>query len=201
MSKYQPPRDPEGVPPPPPPLLPATGQSGTRQSGTRQATPQPAMERAGSPMTESGERVLRAIRRIVHAVDIYSKRVERRAGVTVPQLVILRAVRELGEVTTSRLSATVSLSPATAVTILDKLEARGLIERYRSATDRRVVHARMTDAGHAVLATAPGLLHDRFLQRFESLSPEHQAALVQSLDDIVAMMDAPQVDDAPMLGD
>jgi DNA-binding HxlR family transcriptional regulator len=31
--------------------------------------------------------------------------------------------------------------------MLDRLEAKGLVERVRSETDRRVVHVRLTEAG------------------------------------------------------
>lgn len=144
-------------------------------------------------MTEAEQRVLGAIRRIVHAVDRHSKTVEKAAGLTLPQLVVLAAIRAQGEVTSARLSAAVSLSPATVTMILEKLEARGLIERYRNLTDRRVVHSRLTATGAGVLARAPRFLHERFVARFAQLPAARQEAILRALDEVADLMGAPEV--------
>jgi DNA-binding MarR family transcriptional regulator len=135
-------------------------------------------------MTESETRALAAIRRIVHAVDRHSKTVEKAAGLTLPQLVVLAAIRAQGEVTSTRLSAAVSLSPATVTLIRDNLAARGLVERYRNREDRRVVHARLT-------AKAPGYLHERFVERFARLAPARQETILRALEDVAELMGAP----------
>ena len=56
--------------------------------------------------------VLKAIRRLARAVDLNSRRIDRQVGLTLPQLVVLRCVRELGEVTSRAISAQADLSPA-----------------------------------------------------------------------------------------
>lgn len=56
------------------------------------------------------EDVLVALRQIIHATDLHSKRVSRESGLTIPQIVVLKSVRDLGEVTTSAISRQVSLS-------------------------------------------------------------------------------------------
>jgi DNA-binding MarR family transcriptional regulator len=142
-------------------------------------------------MTDAENRVLAAIRRIVHAVDRHSKTVGKAAGLTLPQLVVLTAVRAQGEVTSARLSAAVSLSPATVTLIFDNLEARGLIERYRNQEDRRIVHARLTAAGAAVLAKAPRFLHERFVQRFAQLPLARQESMLRALEEVAELMGAP----------
>lgn len=142
-------------------------------------------------MTEFETRALAAIRRIVHAVDRHSKTVERASGLTLPQLVVLAAVRAQGEVTSARLSAAVSLSPATVTLVLDNLEARGLVERYRNQEDRRVVHSRLTARGSDVLAKAPGYLHERFVEGFVRLAPARQELILGALEEVAALMGAP----------
>jgi DNA-binding MarR family transcriptional regulator len=142
-------------------------------------------------MTELERRVLAAIRRIVHGVDSHSKQVGRASGVTVPQLVVLSAIRRLGEVTSGRISEAASLSPATVTTILDKLEARGFVERYRSGQDRRVVHSRLTAAGAELLDAAPPFLHERFASRFATLADARKAEIVAAIEDVAEMMGAP----------
>lgn len=148
-------------------------------------------------MSDDQARLLTAIRRIVHVVDSHSKRVERTVGLTLPQLVVLAAIRLLGEVTTGRLSKAVSLSQATVTTVLDKLEAKGMVERYRNTVDRRVVHARLSAHGREVLAAAPPLFAEPFAARFARLPEARRRELVGALEELAEMMDAP---DAPLAG-
>ena len=58
------------------------------------------------------------------------------------------------------------MSAPTVVGVLDKLEAKGLVVRYRSTRDRRVVHVRTTEAGQAALEESPDLLGDGFIAAF-----------------------------------
>ena len=122
-------------------------------------------------MSDSEElrQLLKAIRRITHALDVQSRRISRSVGLTLPQLVVLGCVRDLGEVTSRAISREADLTPATVVGILDKLEAKGLIERYRSTKDRRIVHTRLTESGAAALAQAPSPLGGEFEAAFFAL--------------------------------
>ncbi|WP_340118335.1 MarR family transcriptional regulator [Pelagibius sp. 7325] len=143
--------------------------------------------------------VLTALRRIIRATDLHSKQLARDVGLTTPQAVVLQAVRDLGEVTTGQLSRRVSLSQGTVTTILDRLEERGLVERYRSTADRRVVHGRLTRRGRNLLAKTPPLLHEKFTEAFSGLSAARQDRIITTLDEIAAMMGAADLDAAPLL--
>lgn len=144
--------------------------------------------------------VLLVLRRLSRATDLQSKRLERHCGLTIGQLMVLRAIAELGDVTLGRLSSEVSLSQATVTTILNRLEARGLLERLRSAADKRVVNARLTVVGRSTLAGAPLLLHERFIERYEALQPWEQTQILSSLQRVAAMMDAQELDEAKEAG-
>ncbi len=135
--------------------------------------------------------VLTAIRRITRAVDIQSKQVTKAVGLTVPQVVLLQATRELGPVTSKRLAQEASLSPATVVIILEKLEAKGLIDRRRDTRDRRVVFTSLTPAGAKALEGAPPLLHDAFSRRFSALSQARRGEIIEALGSVADMLDQP----------
>ncbi|MHA7772271.1 MarR family winged helix-turn-helix transcriptional regulator [Roseibium sp. M-1] len=143
--------------------------------------------------------VVKAIRKIVRAIDLRSREVSRLTGLTIPQIVVLQGIRDLGEVTTKALSDNADLSSATVVTILDKLEEKGLIERYRSLADRRIVHARLTERGVAETANLPGLLHEEFERKFAALAASDRDQLVKAIEGIAEMMDAHKLDAAPIL--
>lgn len=143
--------------------------------------------------------VLVALRRIIRATDIQSKRIAKSSGLTIPQVMVLRSIGSLGDVTVKRLSAEVSLSQATVTTILNRLEARGLVVRVRSTTDKRIVNARLLPAGEAILESVPALLHEQFIDRFDKLPLNEQEALVDTLAKLAQMMDAESIEAAPML--
>jgi DNA-binding MarR family transcriptional regulator len=50
--------------------------------------------------------------------------------------------------------------PASMTRTLDRLEAKGLVQRERSTADRRVVHLTLTDEGKVVAAKVPRVLAD-----------------------------------------
>ena len=143
--------------------------------------------------------VLVSLRRIIRATDLHSKRMIRECGLTTPQVMVLKAIDELGDVTVRRISNHVSLSQATVTTILNRLEQRNYVERVRSLSDRRVVNARLTETGKIILEQAPTLLHETFIERFESLEPWEKTQLLASLQRVAAMMDAESIDAAPLL--
>ena len=82
------------------------------------------------------------------------------------------------------------MSPATVVAVMDKLEAKALIERYRSEVDRRVVHTRLTPSGQTALGQAPGLLSRGFEDAFAALSPDRRDVLLEAMTDLADMMTA-----------
>jgi DNA-binding MarR family transcriptional regulator len=143
--------------------------------------------------------VLRSIRQLMHAVDLYSRQLSATCNLTGPQLACLRQLQTSGAMTMTALAAAVSLSPATVSGILDRLEARELIQRERQSEDKRRVLVTLTAAGRAAVRRAPPSLQEQFSQRFRALSPGKQDGLERALREIVAMMEADRLDGAPLL--
>nr|WP_321483419.1 MarR family winged helix-turn-helix transcriptional regulator [uncultured Cohaesibacter sp.] len=125
--------------------------------------------------------VLKSIRTIARALDIHSRFLNKKSGLTLPQLIILRCVRDLGDPTGSAISKQVDLSPPTVLGILDKLAAKGLIERIRPETNRRVVISKLTDAGKALLEQAPSPLGDTFARHYFELPEDERERIMSTL--------------------
>jgi len=140
--------------------------------------------------------VLSHIRCIIRASDIHSKKLQRMTGLTTAQALVIRAISELGEVTTKAISKEVALSQATVTTVLDRLETNGFVERYRSTKDRRIVHARLTEKGAAIMTEMPDLLDEKFIARFANLSAEQRREISSALKQTAQMMDADATDAA-----
>lgn len=134
---------------------------------------------------------LRAIRRLARALDMHSSRINRESGLTLPQLVVLTCVQDLGEVTSRAIASAADLSAPTVNGILDKLEAKGLIERYRSDRDRRVVHTRLTARGATLLEDAPPPLGDAFRRGLMKLSTIERMQLLASIETVAGMAAIP----------
>lgn len=148
---------------------------------------------------EKHEEVLISIRQIIRAIDLHSKRLSKESGLTGPQLILMRSIRELGEVTIRELSNHTNMSQATATTILDRLERQELVTRVRSVQDKRKVHAHLTEKGLAVLDQAPMPLQQNFINKFQRLEEWEQSLLLSSVQRISSMMNAEDIDVAPVL--
>ncbi len=143
--------------------------------------------------------IVAAIRRIMRAVDLHSRRLAEEHGLTGPQLVTLQAAANLGVSSTGALARAVHLSGPTVTGILDRLAKRGLVDRTRNGQDRRSVTVCLTCDGEDALATAPSLLQDRFRQELTKLEEWEQTAILATLQRIAAMMDAESLDASPLL--
>ena len=145
------------------------------------------------------DQVLVSLRRIIRATDLHSRKLGKQTGLTTPQLVILSATGNLQEPTVSDVAKAVSLSLATVTTILNRLQSNGLVNRERSQIDRRRVIVTLTDAGRERLIQAPKPLQDSFVGRFSRLDNWEQHQIVAALERVATMMDAEQLDAAPLL--
>lgn len=149
--------------------------------------------------SEISSKVLIALRRIMRAVDLYSKNLEKNYGLTSPQLIVLREINGSNGAPIGALAKMANLSNATLTGIVDRLEKRNLVERTRSSNDRRQVFVKVTSSGKDILKNAPPLLQDRFIKEFRNLNHGEQQLILKSLEKVASMMDAEQIDVAPML--
>ncbi|MFA0668213.1 MarR family winged helix-turn-helix transcriptional regulator [Vibrio splendidus] len=145
------------------------------------------------------DEILVAIRQIIRAIDLHSKKLSKEYGLTGPQLILMRAIQEMGDVTIKELSNQTNVSQATTTTIIDRLELNGYVQRVRSSSDRRKVHANLTEKGQELLNNAPPPLQDNFVKKFQNLETWEQSLLLSSMQRVSAMMNAEDIDAAPVL--
>ena len=143
--------------------------------------------------------LLTAIRQITRAIDLNSKQLAKTTGLTAPHLIVLQTLSGAGSVKPSEIAREVHLSQATITSIVDRLEAAGLVERQKNETDRRAVDVSITETGRRSLEDAPEALQEGFLKRFDSLELWEQSLLISSVQRLAAMMNAGSLDAAPIL--
>ncbi|MEA1968896.1 MAG: MarR family transcriptional regulator [Thermodesulfobacteriota bacterium] len=146
------------------------------------------------------EEVLVSVRQIIQSVDLHSRDLVRKFGLTVPQLVTLQTVSRGKSLTVGAIAKNVSLSQATVTGILDRLYKHGLIFRNRSEVDRRRVLIEPTKACEELLAKAPPLMQELFVDQFGKLDDWEQMMILSSLKRLVSLMNVkPSVSSAPFL--
>lgn len=148
---------------------------------------------------EKYDELLISLRKVIRAIDLYSKKLSKEAGLTSPQLLILRAIENEDGVLAKKVADQVNLSTATVTSILDRLESRQLISRERSTVDRRKVLLHLTKQGYEAVNQSPKPLQEHFIKRFEKLDEWEQSMMIANMQRIAAMMDAENLDAAPVL--
>jgi DNA-binding MarR family transcriptional regulator len=167
------------------------------KSKTRKgATHEPA--RADSELSVD-EQVLVELRRIIRAAQMSAKELARVAGLTTSQLVVLDLLKSHTAMTPGQIARAMNLTQATVTILLDRLQARGLIERQRGERDRRTVQVRLTATGKQRLAHAPQSLQQRFLAAFSRLEAWEKTYLLSALQRLTLLMDTAALDAAPLL--
>jgi DNA-binding MarR family transcriptional regulator len=145
------------------------------------------------------DQVLISLRQIMRAVDIHSRQLMQSHRLTGPQALILKELLRADNPTIGQLARQISLSPATVTDVIKRLERRGLVNRIRSTRDKRQVHVRATPAASELLAESVPLLQERFVDRYQTLEQWEQTLLLSSLQRVASMMDASDLDVAPVL--
>jgi len=143
--------------------------------------------------------VLTALRRIIRAIDVQSRHLTKYYGLTGPQLVVLEELQDNWSMTIGQLARNISLSQATVTNIIDRLEQKGDVKRIRSERDKRKVFVEMTPQAEQKLADKPSLLQKQFIDRFNQLEDWEQTLILSSLQRIVSMMNAEDIEVQPML--
>ncbi|MBT4883205.1 MAG: MarR family transcriptional regulator, partial [Glaciecola sp.] len=143
--------------------------------------------------------LLVALRKVIRAIDIRSKELSRDVGLTGPQLIVLQQVGKNPGVMVKEIARSITLSPATVTSILDRMESRGHVNRVRSTQDKRKVGVFLTDVGQSLLDKAPLPLQEHFLNRFNAIEEWEQSQMVATMQRIATMMDAQKIDAAPVL--
>ena len=134
------------------------------------------------------EDILVNLRKIVRAMSIHSRRLQREYALTGPQLVLLREVARAESVTIGDLAKRVSLSNATVTGIIDRLEQFGFVTRARNGRDRRQVFLTCTGPGRETAEKAPPLFQEHFITALSGLRDWEQSQILSVVSRLAGMM-------------
>ena len=148
---------------------------------------------------EITDEVVSTIRQIIRAVDLQSKQLTKKYGLTGPQLIVLKEIQKNTDKPISEIARNVSLSQATVTSILDRLEHQNFAKRTRSSTDKRKVTLSLTEKAETILAAKPSLLQDDFSDRFDRLEPWEKNMILACIQRLSTMLNAEKLESNPVL--
>jgi DNA-binding MarR family transcriptional regulator len=140
--------------------------------------------------TDTVAEIIDNIRRVFQVVNEHSKEVERKTGITGPQLWAIKTIADGAPIMVSEIASRMHLHAATVVGILDRLEARGLARRVRSREDRRVVRVELTLQGKRLVKRAPEVAQGLLVSGLEKLNTKNLKNIAASLDQLVEILGA-----------
>jgi len=143
--------------------------------------------------------LLISIRKIIQAIDIYSRNLNKTFGLTGPQLIILQEISNRGEICVTPLSRHTSLSQATVTDITKRLESKGYILREKKEGDKRSVYLSLSEKGHDIMKTLPPPLQQTFTDGFSKLENWEQLMILSGFERVVHLMSAQEIDASPIM--
>lgn len=142
---------------------------------------------------------LRALRRVLRATEIGSRRLAATTGLTPSQWLVLREIEARDSATPGMIASALKFSQATITAIVDRLQELGFVQRQRSERDKRQFILSSLPPGKTALAEAPDLLQTTFTERFAKLPQWEQAMILAAVERLATLMDAQDIDAAPLL--
>jgi DNA-binding MarR family transcriptional regulator len=125
--------------------------------------------------------ILDDLRRVFQAINDYSRAAERTTGLTAHQLWAIKIVAKSPSMKVSDLARTMHLRPPTVVGILDRLEAKQLIQRTAAKHDRRVVEVRLTEQAREIVDHAPEVAQDMLQKGLAELSDQQRTHVKEGM--------------------
>ena len=129
------------------------------------------------------------IRRLMQGSSIYNKELNKKYQVSAPQLSSLLALYENGPLPPSQIAKYIMVNSSTVTGIIDRLEQKGLVQRSRISTDRRVITVTLTDKGRELAEHAPPPIQEKIVDGLQKLPSHEREKIVQALTKLTYMLD------------
>ncbi len=118
-------------------------------------------------------------------------------NLTIGQLQVLMKLRRFGPVPMHRIAEWAASRPASATSVVDRLERHGLVERVHPEADRQIVEARLTPEGTHLIDEVLGVRRDGFRAVFDALDDAQLAELHRLLSRVIAAGETLAAREAP----
>jgi DNA-binding MarR family transcriptional regulator len=127
-------------------------------------------------------RAMFAVREMIRAFNVTTKKLERRFGLSGAQLEALEILRENPGLSPSDLAHRSATDQSTASVVVKRLHDAGLVERRQPEGDRRRTNLTITCEGEALLAQAPASIPARLREAFMRMAQPERITLTHLLE-------------------
>lgn len=138
--------------------------------------------------------IIYQIRRLIQASSLYTKELNKKYLISVPQLNCLLALYENGPLPPSQIAKQILVKSSTVTGIIDRLEQKGLVERKRSSPDRRIITIELTDVGRTLAKDAPPPIQQKIIDGLRNLSTAELKKISSSLKMLTRMLEVQDLD-------
>lgn len=147
------------------------------------------------------ENILKNIRKIIRALNLESKKIQKEFGLSMSQLLVLHHLKQAPEeqLTQKELCETLNLSRSTVTGIIDRMEKKELVKRLPNINDRRTNYVGLTAKSHDLLKKAPDPIQNVLIRKLEEAPETQQVMISNSLQHLTEFLGIEKLEAAPLL--
>jgi DNA-binding MarR family transcriptional regulator len=121
-------------------------------------------------------------------------------SLTLPQFRMLVVLDSRGALTLSQLAGELGVQPSTAMRMIDRLEAVGILARGSSRADRRASIISLTPTGRRIVVETTERRKQEIVRIVQKMPPDHRQQLVHALQTFTEAGEEPLIKEAAPLG-
>ena len=152
------------------------------------------LQRAEMPIEHRTKEIIFSIRKLMQAGEFYTKELNKKYQVSAPQLNCLLSLYENGPLPPSQIAKYIMVKSSTVTGIVDRLEQKGLVKRFRNSPDRRIITIELTDSGKNLAKNAPPPIQRKIIDGLKKLSKDELDQIILSLTKLTDMLDVQDLD-------
>ncbi|MCJ7615655.1 MAG: MarR family transcriptional regulator [Desulfobacterales bacterium] len=146
------------------------------------------------PIEHRTKEIIFSIRKLMQAGEFYTKELNKKYQVSAPQLNCLISLYENGPLPPSQIAKYIMVKSSTVTGIVDRLEQKGLVKRFRDSPDRRIITIELTDSGKNLAKNAPPPIQQKIIDGLKKLSKDELDQIIFSLTKLTDMLDVQDLD-------
>lgn len=145
--------------------------------------------------------ILIKIRKIVRSINLESKKIQKKYGVSIPQVLCLNFLKESTnyQSTQGEIRKFLNLNSSTISGILYRLEKKGYLAKLPKSGDKRVVNIALTSTGDKLLNEIPSLMHEQLSRKLKTLDNKKLIALETSLNTLINLLEIQDIEASPVI--
>ncbi|MCG2759020.1 MAG: MarR family transcriptional regulator [Desulfobacteraceae bacterium] len=146
------------------------------------------------PIEHRAKEIIFSIRKLMQAGEFYTKELNKKYQVSAPQLNCLISLYENGHLPPSQIAKYIMVKSSTVTGIVDRLEQKGLVKRFRNSPDRRIITIELTDSGKNLAKNAPSPIQQKIIDGLKKLSKDELDQIILCLTKLTDMLDVQDLD-------